>query len=114
MTVGPVAFDADRLQNFDNAEDFFDARDAVQGGLAGIKKSGAKKGDSGVFGSIDGDFAMEFVAAADAKTLPSGVINRENLGTEGLGEFLNHFKGDVLAAFLDTVDGGLRGADFLG
>lgn len=51
---------------------------------------------------------MEFVAAADAKTLTGGVINRENLGTKGFGEFLNHLEGDVLTALLDTVDGGLR------
>ena len=51
---------------------------------------------------------MEFVAATDAKTLASGVINRENLGAEGFGEFLNHLEGDVLTTFLDAVDGGLR------
>ena len=36
MAVGPVTFDADRLQNFDDAEDFFDASDTVEGGFAGI------------------------------------------------------------------------------
>ena len=56
---------------------------------------------------------MEFIAATDAKTLASGVINRENLGAEGFGELLNHFEGDVLTAFLDTVDGGLRRTDFV-
>ncbi len=29
MAVGPVTFDTDRLQNFDNAEDFFDAGEVV-------------------------------------------------------------------------------------
>ena len=51
---------------------------------------------------------MEFVATADAKTLTGGVINRENLSAKGFGEFLDHLERDVLTAFLDTVDGGLR------
>ena len=36
MAVGPVAFDANRLQNFDNTEDLFDASNAVKGSLAGV------------------------------------------------------------------------------
>lgn len=36
MTVDPVAFDTDGLQNFDDAEDFFDTGDAMEGGLAGV------------------------------------------------------------------------------
>ena len=37
MTVGPVAFDADGLQNFNNSEDLFDTSDAVESGLAGVQ-----------------------------------------------------------------------------
>lgn len=71
MAVGPVAFDTDRFQNFDNAEDFFDAGDMTKGGLAGVEKGGTQEGNGSVFGSIDGDFTVQFFAAADAKTLSS-------------------------------------------
>ena len=36
MAIGPVTFDTDRLEDFDDAKDLFDAGDAVEGGLAGI------------------------------------------------------------------------------
>ena len=114
MTVGPAAFDADGLQNFDDAEDFFDTSDTMEKSFTGIEKSGAEKGDGGVFRGVDGDFAVEFFATFDAKTLASGVVDRENLTAKGLGEFLDHFERDVLTAFLDAVDGGLGGADFFG
>ena len=91
MAVGPVAFDADGLQDFDDAEDFFDAGNATEGGLAGIQKGGAKEGDRGVFGSVDGDFTVELFAAANAEALSGRVVNREDLGAKGFGQLLDHF-----------------------
>ena len=82
----------------------------MQSGLAGIKKRGTKNANGGIFGSIDGDFAVKFFTAADAVALRCGVIYRENLGTKSFRKFLNHFEGNVLATFFDAVDSGLASA----
>ena len=75
MAVLPVAFHADGFQNFDNAKNFFDARNAMKYRATGVQKGGAKQSDRGVFRGVDGDFAAEFATAANAKSLRNRVVN---------------------------------------
>lgn len=69
MPVLPMTFDADGFKNLNDAEDFLDSSDSMKDSTTGIKKGGHKKTNGGVFGSIDSNFAAEFFATANAKTL---------------------------------------------
>ena len=72
--------------------DFFDASEAFESGFFGVEEAGTEKTNSGIFGGVDGDAAVELVAAIDTVTLSTSVVNGENLGAETMAEFFDHLK----------------------
>jgi hypothetical protein len=61
----PFYADAHAFQDFDDTVDFFDAREGFELGDALVQQAGAEQGDGSVLAGLEGDFAVQFVAAFD-------------------------------------------------